>query len=90
MKTKTATRARESTTDTGTGTLDLDGAQSGYRKLGEAVKSGSRIYYLIENGTDWEVGVGTIILGEAYIASIEVTANLTANLRVWDEFNIEK
>lgn len=60
MAIKTATRARESTDTTGTGTVDLDGAPTGYRTLVAAVSSGSKTYYLIEDGTDWEVGIGTV------------------------------
>lgn len=51
-------RVRETTTTTGTGTLTLLGAATGCQSF-SAVGDGNTCYYVIDNGTDWEVGIGT-------------------------------
>lgn len=54
-------RVKETTSTTGTGTLTLSGAATQYQAF-STLGSGSKVQYCIEagNGTDWEVGVGTI------------------------------
>jgi len=51
-------RVKETTTTTGTGTYTLAGAATGFRSF-SAVGNGNTCFYCAENGTDWEVGVGT-------------------------------
>jgi len=51
-------RVRETTTTTGTGTLTLAGASTGFQSF-SVVGDGNTTYYAIEDGTDWEVGIGT-------------------------------
>lgn len=55
-------RVKETSSTTGTGTLDLDGAVAGFEGFVSAVGNGNTCYYAIQdaNGTDWEVGIGTI------------------------------
>jgi len=55
-------RVKETSSTTGTGTLDLDGAVAGFEGFMSAVGNGNTCYYAIQdaNGTDWEVGIGTI------------------------------
>jgi hypothetical protein len=53
-------RVQETSTTTGTGTLTLSGAASGYQSFSSAIGNGNTTYYAISNGTDWEVGVGTV------------------------------
>lgn len=51
-------RVQETTTTTGTGTLTLGGAVAGFQAF-SAIGDGNETYYVIEDGTDWEVGIGT-------------------------------
>lgn len=51
-------RVNETTTSTGVGTVTLGGAVAGFQSFA-AVGNGNTCYYCIEDGTDWEVGVGT-------------------------------
>jgi hypothetical protein len=53
-------RVQETSTTTGTGTLTLSGAATGYQSFSSAIGNGNTTYYAISNGTDWEVGIGTV------------------------------
>lgn len=55
-----ADRVRETSGTAGTGTFTLDGAVSGYRTFLTAFSTGTPCYYVIQGGTDWEVGIGII------------------------------
>jgi hypothetical protein len=55
-----ADRVKETTTTTGTGTYSLDGAAAGFRTFVAGVGTGVLVTYACENGTDWEIGEGTI------------------------------
>ena len=52
-------RVKETTTTTGTGTLTLGGALGGFQSFSSAVGSGNTTYYVIENDTEFEIGIGT-------------------------------
>ena len=53
-------RVKMTSATTGTGTLTLGSAVSPFQTVAAAGGANSDVYsYLIEDGTDWEVGVGT-------------------------------
>lgn len=53
-----ADRVKETTATTGTGTITLAGAASGFQAF-SVIGNGSKCYYRIEDGTAWEIGIGT-------------------------------
>lgn len=60
---KLADRVKETTTTTGTGAISMGGAAAGFQAFADAFATGDTVYYCIENGTDWEVGIGTLTSG---------------------------
>lgn len=54
-----ADRIKETTTTTGTGTLTLDGAATGFRGF-STFADNDTCYYVIDGGSEWEVGLGTV------------------------------
>lgn len=55
-----ADRVRETSTTTGTGTYDLAGAVAGHRTFVAGIGTGNTCWYCATDGTDWEVGIGTV------------------------------
>jgi hypothetical protein len=60
---KYADRILETSVTQGTGTLNLDGPTAGAQSFVAGVSSGSKVAYFIEDGTDWESGIGTVTSG---------------------------
>jgi hypothetical protein len=69
-----ADRVQETTATTGTGTLNLAGAVIQFQSFVAGVGSGKTVYYCIlaGNGTDWEVGIGTVTSGSPNTLSRDI------------------
>lgn len=55
-----ADRVQETSTTTGTGTYDLAGAVTGFQGFVAGIGSTNTCYYTATDGTDWEIGIGTV------------------------------
>jgi hypothetical protein len=52
----------ETSLSTGTGALTLEGAEDGYRTFAEGVGDGNTCSYTINDGINWEAGIGTVVV----------------------------
>lgn len=57
-------RVKETSITQGTGSLVLAGAVGGFVSFQSAIGEGNDTYYVIENDTRWEIGIGTYSSGE--------------------------
>jgi hypothetical protein len=73
-------RVRETSTTTGTGTLTLAGAVTGFQTFSSAIGNTNTTYYTIVNGSEWEVGIGTV--GAGTLARTTVLASSNAGSAV--------
>lgn len=78
-----ADRVKETSTSTGTGTFTLAGAVTGFRTF-SVVGNGNTCYYCIadQNGSNWEVGLGTYTSSGTTLARTTVLASSNANALV--------
>ena len=72
-----ANRVFETTTTTGTGSLSLAGAITGFQTFVSGIGDGNTCHYEINNGTDWEVGIGTVTAGSPDVLSRDTVLEST-------------
>lgn len=76
-------RVKETTTTTGTGAVTLLGAATGFKTFLAAVGNGNQTYYCIEDGTNWETGVGTVSTTGPTLSRDTLLASSTGALINW-------
>lgn len=76
-------RVKETSNTAGTTTIVLDGAQEGYQSFA-VVGNGNQTYYTIadQQGTNWEVGIGTYYSGNVSLSRDTVLSSSNANAAV--------
>jgi hypothetical protein len=56
-----ANRVKEACTGSGLNNVVLSGPMTGFRAFADAIPVGVKVMYLIQDGTEWEVGIGTLV-----------------------------
>lgn len=78
-----ADRVQETTTTTSTGSYTLAGATVGFRAFSSVCVDGDTVYYTAENGTDWEVGLGTWGTGNTLARTIILSSSNSGSAVNW-------
>ena len=81
MAIKYAPRVKETTATTGTGIYTLTGAAPGFQTFLAGIENGSDTMYCCTDGTDWEIGVGTLF-DNTSLARTFIAASTNSNAAV--------
>lgn len=77
-------RTKETSKNSGTGSYTLRGAELGHQSFSAGVGVGNTCYYSATDGTDWEVGLGTLS-DATTLARTTILASSNSNSAVdWD------
>jgi len=74
-------RVKVVTATTGTGTYTLGANKTGFSDFG-VIGDGNTTYYTVENGTDWEVGIGTYTASGTTLSRDAILASSNSNTAV--------
>ena len=74
-------RVKVITATTGTGTYTLGANKTGFSDFG-VIGNGNTTYYTVENGTDWEVGIGTYTVSGTTLSRDVILASSNSNAAV--------
>lgn len=78
-----ADRVQETTSTTSTSSYSLSGAVLGFRAFSSVCVDGDTVYYTAENGTDWEVGLGTWGTGNVLARTIILSSSNSGSAVNW-------
>lgn len=74
-------RVKVITTTTGTGTYTLGSTKTGFLSF-SVIGDGNTTYYTVENGADWEVGIGTFTASGTTLSRDAILASSNSNAAV--------
>lgn len=75
-------RVKETTTTTGTSDFALAGAETGFQSFSAGVGANNTTYYSVTDGTDWEVGLGTLSSDGLTLARTTVLQSSNSDAKV--------
>ena len=88
MALKVGDRVKQTTTTTGTGTITLNGAApTGFSLFRDYLSDGDTTYYVIEDGTNYEIGLGTFNTGSSPNDGTSDTIARSSNANVYRSTN---
>ena len=72
-------RIKETSTTSGTGAVTLGSAYGGFQTFASGIGDGNKTYYGIEDGVNWEIGIGTYTLSSNSISRDVVLSSSTGS-----------
>ena len=78
-----ADRVKETTTTTSTGPYNLAGAETGFQSFSNGVGTNNTCYYVCTDGTDYEIGLGTLSAATTLDRTTVFTSSNSNNAVNW-------
>ena len=72
-------RVKETSTTSGTGAVTLGSAYGGFQTFADAIGNNNKTYYGIEDGVNWEIGIGTYTSSSNSLARDVVLSSSTGS-----------